>query len=227
MSKKRADKASTKFDYGSNQTSNTTNNTINNTTITKQPLKQPVLKSLYCECNELCYPFVYDQNDNIIGKLFPCCRINVVENNLDHYITDTGGIIEKGVIGVRWKQVPYDKSGNGYINKYSGHYGEDLFAEILTDLGYVGKQLDLNEPFADFFVVKNGKYYLIRLKSHLSEHSPYVELDDCHLNGLIEWVKSSNVIPVLVNYYPHTNSFIAVDVRTNKKIELYNKYIFV
>lgn len=221
MSPKRVDKTNAKFDYGSNQTSKTTNNT----NIQKQPVKQPVIKSLYCECNELCYPIVFNQYGKEIGKLFSCCRINVVENNKYYYVTDTGCIIQKGIIGIRWKQVPDDKSGNGYINKYGGHHGEDLFAEILTDLGYDVEQLDLNEKFADFFVVKNSKYYLIQLKTHLSEHSEYVELDDYHKNGLIEMAKLNNAIPVLVNYYPHVNKYIVVNVLNDKKIDLCNNTI--
>lgn len=140
-------------------------------------------------------------------------------------MTDTGGIVKKGIIGIRWKCVPDNASDVGYINKHGGHYGEDLFCEILTNLGYLGEQLDTNEPFADFFVMKNNKYYLIQLKTHLSEHSEYVDLDDYHLNGLIEMAKLHNAIPVLVNYYPHVNGYITVDVRTNKEIDLCNNNI--
>lgn len=49
-------KTNTKFDYKSKQLSKTNNNTNNQ----KQTLKQPV-KFLYCECDESCYPIVYDQ----------------------------------------------------------------------------------------------------------------------------------------------------------------------
>jgi hypothetical protein len=225
MIPKCVDKTKTMFDNKSNQKLKTTNNTTNNTTITKQPLKQTVIKSLYCEYNELCYPIVYDQYDNKVGKLFTGCSINVTENFTDCYVTDTGKIIEKDMIGIKWKLVPDNASDVGYINKYGGHCGEDLFYKILTDLGYECEQLGLNEKFADFYVMKNNKYYLIQLKTHLSEHSEYVELDDYHLNGLIEWSKLNNAIPVLINYYPHTNSYVAVDVKTNKEIDLCNNNI--
>lgn len=73
MIPRHVDTTNAKFDYGSNQSSKANNQTskTNNQT---QPLKQKVIKSLYCECDELCYPIVYDQYDNIIGKLCPCCR---------------------------------------------------------------------------------------------------------------------------------------------------------
>lgn len=212
MVSQNVNKTNAMFDTKSNQKLKTNNNT----TIAKQP----VIKSLYCDCNESCYPIVYDQYDNEIGKLFYGCRINVVENYANCYVTDTGKVIEKGIVGIRWKYVPGNESDIGYINKYGGHYAEDVFAELLSDLGYDVEQLDLNEKFADFFVHSNGKKYLIQLKTHLSEHSEYIELDNYHKNGLIEWAKLKNAIPVLINYYPHTNSCIAVNILKNKQIML-------
>jgi Holliday junction resolvase len=177
------------------------------------------VKKLYCNSDYLHF-HIYNKYGNETGQLFSGCQINVIYNCKEFYMPDTGHFIEKYQQGIRWKKIPNTNSKIGTINQKGGVDAEGVFINLLKDIGYNVQKLQPGTPFADMISSKNNKIYLIQLKTHLSENSQYVELDDYHMKELIDLANKCNYEPLLINYYPHISSHIAINLINNKNIDL-------